>query len=650
MDAAQTQIERQRMDVDIVCVGFGPATAGFLATLSKQLVNADGTPAVESATAPGMPPQVLCYERADDIGFGVSGVVTKARALRATFPDLDRAQIPMTAPVGEEKVLYLLDPVGASRRAATLRAADAMVRAFKWALPVEHDALNLPWTPSFLHKHGGMVLSLGQFMQWVGAQLQSTGTVQIWPGTPVSQVLIENGDAAAERGQPCPRVSSRDEGPRGQSCPRSGDKVVGVRLLDQGVDKKGRPADGFTPGMDIHAALTVIGDGPVGPIGQQLDAHFGMPEGHHTRDWAVGMKFVVDLPEDTPLKPGTVLHTFGFPEPEIFGFFYVHPDRVASLGIFVPSWFDSPMRTAYRQLQHWMLHPYLWRYLKGGKLRSWGAKTLGESGRRGEPHLVGDGYARVGEGSGSTNVLTGSGVDEAWATGTQLAEAVLELLKAKKPFTRQNLNEAYVKRRRASWVEKEAIVAEKSRDGFQKGVVRGMMGMALAGLTNGRFSLSGDPVPPWKRIPSIEEYYRGRVSPEEIAKLQAECQARNSSLHGALMEKAGWPAIPYDGQLLMSHQDALLMGGKVQAPSGYADHVVFLNPELCEKCGVKICIEACSGQAITLGNDGVPNFDREKCVHCGACLWNCAQPLPENPERTNIAFRAGPGGLHSAEN
>jgi electron-transferring-flavoprotein dehydrogenase len=423
-----------------------------------------------------------------------------------------------------------------------------------------------------------------------------------------------------------------------------------VRLLDQGVDKKGNPSDGFTPGMDIHAALTVVADCPVGPIGQQLDTHFGMPDGHHTRDWAVGMKFVVDLPEDTPLKPGTVLHTFGFPEPEIFGFLYVHPDRVASLGIFVPSWFDSPMRTAYRQLQHWMLHPYLWRYLKGGKLRSWGAKTLGESGRRGEPHLAGDGYARIGEGSGTTNVLTGSGVDEAWATGTQLAEAVIELLKAKKPFTKQNLDETYVKRRRASWVEKEAIVAEKSRDGFQKGVVRGMIGMALAGLTNGRFSLAGDPVPPWKRIPSIEEYYRGRISPEEIARLQAECQARNSSLHGALMEKAGWPAIPYDGQLLMSHQDALLMGGKVQAPAGYADHVEFLEPELCEKCGTKICIEACSGQAITLGDGGVPNFDREKCVHCGACIWNCAQPLPDNPERTNIAFRAGTGGLHSAEN
>jgi len=625
----QPAIERQRMDVDIVCVGFGPATAGFLTTLSKQLVNADGTPAVESATLPGMPPQVLCYERADDIGFGVSGVVTKARALRATFPNLDQAQIPMTAPVGEEKVLYLLDPIGASRRSAALRAADAMIRTFKWALPVEHDALNLPWTPSFLHKDGGLILSMGQFMQWVGAQVQSTGTVQIWPGTPVSQVLIEPGEPdQVGRVTPCaPGLDKCGCGMHGgvarPTAAAVNSKVVGVRLLDQGVDKKAQPAEGFTPGMDIHAALTVVADGPVGPIGQQLDAHFGLPDGHHSRDWAVGMKFVVDLPEDTPLKPGTVLHTFGFPEPEIFGFFYVHPDRVASLGIFVPSWFDSPMRTAYRQLQHWMLHPYLWRYLKGGKLRSWGAKTLGESGRRGEPHLVGDGYARVGEGSGSTNVLTGSGVDEAWATGTQLAEAVLELLKAQKPFTKQNLNEAYVKRRRASWVEREAIVAEKSRDGFQKGVVRGMIGMALAGLTNGKLSLSSEPVPSWKRIPSIDEYYRGRISPEEIARLHAECQARNSSLHGALMEKVGWPAIPYDGQLLMSHQDALLMGGKVQAPAGYADHVEFLNPELCEKCGTKICIEACSGQAITLGDGGVPNFDREKCVHCGVCIWNC---------------------------
>jgi electron-transferring-flavoprotein dehydrogenase len=402
--------------------------------------------------------------------------------------------------------------------------------------------------------------------------------------------------------------------------------------------------------MDVRAGLTVVADGPVGPIGRQLDERFGMPEGHHRRDWAVGTKVVVDLREGVGLDPGTVLHTFGYPEPEIFGFLYVHPDRVASAGIFVPSWLESPVRTSYRYLQHWMLHPYLWRYLQGGRLRSWGAKTLQESGRRGEPRLAGNGYARIGEGSGSTNVLTGSGVDEAWTTGTQLAEAVLELLREGKPFTQEQLERTYVKRRRASWVEAESRIAERARDGFHRGIVTGLVGMALAGLSNGRLAIPAEPAPPHTRVPSLERYYRGKIPADEIARIRAECAARGLSLHDALMERAGWPVIPFDGQLLVTHQDALLLGGKVQAPPGYADHVVFLYPSLCERCGTKICIEVCSGQAIAQGDGGIPAFDREKCVHCGACLWNCAQPHPEDPERALIEFRAGAGGLHSAEN
>src|ERR1035441_2078881 len=125
--------------------------------------------------------------------------------------------------------------------------------------------------------------------------------------------------------------------------------------------------------------------------------------------WAASWTGILAYPPDADLAPGTVVHTFGYPEPEIFGFLYVLPDHVAAVGIFVPSWFHSPMRTVYRYLQHYMLHPYLWRHLKGGKLRSWGAKSLQESGKRGEPLLVGDGYARIGEGSGSTNVLNRAG-------------------------------------------------------------------------------------------------------------------------------------------------------------------------------------------------------------------------------------------------
>jgi electron-transferring-flavoprotein dehydrogenase len=113
-------------------------------------------------------------------------------------------------------------------------------------------------------------------------------------------------------------------------------------------------------------------------------------------------------------------------------------------------------------------------------------------------------------------------------------------------------------------------------------------------------------------------------------------------LHDALMDRAGWPSIPYDGRLLVSQQDALLIGGKVQAPAGVADHIVFLNPSLCEVCGARLCVEICSGEAIHPQPDGPPAFEREKCVHCGACVWNCPQE--------NVALEAGAGGLHSAEN
>jgi electron-transferring-flavoprotein dehydrogenase len=612
-------VERQGMEVDIVCVGFGPAVGGFLTMLTRAMQGADAA-AFESAVAPGTPPQILCYERADDIGFGVSGVVSRARGIRATFPDLDPAQIPMATPVTRETVLYLLDPVGASRRSKTLRAADRMIRSFRFMLPVEDEAIELPLTPAFLHKKGGLVLSIGQFNQWVGQQLMASGAVQIWPATPVAGPLLE------------------------------GDRVVGVRLLDQGVDRQGRPEAGFLPGMDVRAGLTVVGDGPVGAVGRALDERMSMPPGHHRREWAVGCKMVVELPEHATLEPGTVLHTFGYPEPEIFGFLYVHPDRVASVGIFVPSWFASPVRTSYRYLQHYLQHPALWRHLRGGRMRSWGAKSIQESGKRGEPHLAGNGYARIGECSGSTNVLTGSGVDEAWTTGTQLAEAVVELWKAKKPFTRENLEATYVRRRRASWVESEGLVAERSRDGFQKGVVTGLLGMTLAGLSKGKLYLGPEPVPSHQGIQSLGEYYSALIPAPELAAIQRDCAARGTSLHDTLMERVGWPPIPYDGQLLVSHQDALLMGGKVQAPAGHADHVSFERPDLCRTCGERICIEICSGQALTPGEDGVPAFDREKCVHCGACLWNCSRPVEEGSERLNVQFRPGPGGLHSAEN
>src|ERR1035441_9165921 len=110
-------IDRPQMTVDIACVGFGPAMGGFLTTLSRSLLNPDGSVRLESTASPGLPLQVICYERADGLGFRGSGAAPHGRGIRGSFPGVDLTQIPMSAAVKNEKLVYLLDPTGARRRA-----------------------------------------------------------------------------------------------------------------------------------------------------------------------------------------------------------------------------------------------------------------------------------------------------------------------------------------------------------------------------------------------------------------------------------------------------------------------------------------------------------------------------------------------------
>jgi electron-transferring-flavoprotein dehydrogenase len=218
-------------------------------TLAREAVNADGTVRLENRVAPGQPLQVVCFERADDLACGVSGVVTRARGIRASFPEFTPSEIPLCTRVTEERLVYLLDPIGASRRSRPLRAIDAILHA-GGSLCLEREAATLPFVPGFLRKHDGLVFSLGQFMQWVSGQVMASGLAQIWPGSPAAEPLFED------------------------------DRVAGVRLVDQATDARGGHAAGCTLGMDILADLTGVGDGPFGATGRMLDARFGLPAGH----------------------------------------------------------------------------------------------------------------------------------------------------------------------------------------------------------------------------------------------------------------------------------------------------------------------------------------------------------------------------------
>jgi electron-transferring-flavoprotein dehydrogenase len=194
-------------------------------------------------------------------------------------------------------------------------------------------------------------------------------------------------------------------------------------------------------------------------------------------------------------------------------------------------------------------------------------------------------------------------------------------------------------------VEDGVVTSAHARDGFQHGFVRGMIGMALAGISNGWLVVSGEIPPVHRRLKTQKARQSERMARQAATALVLE---DGRPLHDALLSARGWPEIPLDGRLLVSQQDALLMGGKVQAMPGFADHVVFKDLRLCSRCDDHTCVAMCSGQAITLGENGLPTFEREKCGHCGACLWNCGESA--DGVHGNIEFRAGSGGFHSVEN
>ena len=304
-------------------------------------------------------------------------------------------------------------------------------------------------------------MSLGQFLQHVGGELMSTGAVQIWPGMPVEEALIED-----ERGDRHPP----DRSGRGQGR-QSRSRLHARHGRTRRADRGGRWAGGR------GRAPTRYGTSDC-------------PTAITSANGRSGMKMVVDLPEGLTLEPGTVFHTFGYPEPEIFGFFYVHPDRVATVGIFVP--FVVPQSDAHLVSLPAALHAaslsvavsegrqaaQLGREIAAGIGH---ARRTVPGGRRLRAHR-----RRLRQHQRAHRQRRGRGVDY---RRRNLREAVLELLQAGKPLTKENLEATYVARRRASWVEEEGRVAEKARDGFHRGMIPGLLGMAMAGFTDGKHSI-----------------------------------------------------------------------------------------------------------------------------------------------------------------
>lgn len=378
------------------------------------------------AGAAGRALEILVIEKAAEVGnHGISGAVMDPRALDELLPDW-RESAPVESPVTSDE-LWLLTTRG----------------KFK-----------APFTPPPLRNAGKYVTSLQKLSKWLGERAEESG-VQVFPAFPGQELLWE------------------------------GERVIGVRTGDKGLDHNGQPKPNYEPGADILAKVVVLGEGPRGTLAKQAEARLGLTQGCEPQVYAAGVKELWQLPDDR-FKAGSVIHTLGYPlPPETFGggFIYGMASNVLDIGMVTGLDYKNPTTDPQNELQRMKEHPAIARMLAGATLIRYGAKAIPEGGLFAMPRLYADGLLIVGDSAGFLNGMRLKGIHLGMKSGMLAAETLWEALQAD-AYDRATLA-SYDRRFKESWAYAELRTARNFHQGFHNGLVPGLINAGLATFTGG---------------------------------------------------------------------------------------------------------------------------------------------------------------------
>lgn len=407
--------ERDRLEVDVLFVGAGPASlAGALrlAQLSKSA---------------GKALEILVIEKGGEIGsHGISGAVMDPRALDELLPNW-RENAPVESPVTSDEMWFL--------------TAGGRIKA--------------PLTPPPLRNHGKYVASLQKIVKWLGEKAEAAGA-QVFAAFPGQQILWD------------------------------GDRVIGVRTGDKGLDHEGKPKSNYEPGADILAKVVVLGEGPRGTLAKQAIARLKLDEGREPQVYAAGIKELWQLPDDR-FKAGAVIHTLGYPLPsETFGggFIYGMSGDVLDLGHVTGLDYKDPTTDPHNELQRMKQHPVIAKMLEGGKMIRYGAKAIPEGGLFAMPRLYADGLLLIGDSGGFLNGMRLKGIHLAMKSGAMAAETIWDALGAG-DFAASTLA-AFQRRFEDSWAYAELRTSRNFHQGFKHGLWPGMLNAGLSTISGGR--------------------------------------------------------------------------------------------------------------------------------------------------------------------
>ena len=317
-----------------------------------------------------------------------------------------------------------------------------------------------PIIPPPLKNHGKYVVSLNKVIRWLGPLVEEAG-VDIFPEFPGDQVLLD------------------------------GRRVLGVRTGDKGIGRDGKRKPNFEPGVDIHAKVTVFGEGPRGSLVKRLVQQLGLDEGRNPQVYAAGIKEVWELPKGR-VKPGAVMHTLGYPLPgDTFGggFVYGMQNDLLDIGLVVGLDYRNPFTDPHALFQQFKQHPALAAMLEDGKMLHYGAKTIPEGGYFSQPKYYGDGFLIIGDAASFLNSQKLKGIHMAMKSGMLAAEAIYEALLAGR-YDQEQLKR-FRQLVKGSRIEKELYEVRNFHQAFENGRLPGLVEAGLQYLTGGR-GLRGD--------------------------------------------------------------------------------------------------------------------------------------------------------------
>ena len=368
--------------------------------------------------------EIGVLEKAGELGeHNLSGAVVNPRAFRELFPDLKDEDFPFRRPVTDEAVYVLTE--GRSQR--------------------------IP-TPPTMKNHGNHIASICEVVRWLGEKAEAAG-INVFTGFPVASLLAQEG------------------------------RVVGVRTAPAGLDRDGNPGAGYMPPTDLEARVTVLSEGSRGQLAiayrQWQQIHAPNPQ-----IYALGVKEVWET--KVPLE--AVIHTMGWPLPrDVFGgsFMYpLEPDLVA-LGLVAGMDYKRSTFDPFVAFQKMKTHPLFRRYLEGGQMVEWGAKTIPEGGFHSFPdRWSGDGLIFIGDTGGFVEVASLKGIHYAMQSGIYAARAIFDALK-KDDVSAGSLR-AFDDTVRASWIAKELEERRNMRLAFKDGFFKGGAKAALMTVSGGR--------------------------------------------------------------------------------------------------------------------------------------------------------------------